>query len=342
MSLPLPFDYAAMEAQSAAKIPEGDDWQFEPKWDGFRALVFRDGETVEIRSKSGQELARYFPEIETAIRAIEASKFVIDGEIILPFNGNLAFDKLLQRIHPAQSRIRRLAMETPAELVVFDLLVDDKGQALVEKRLRDRRRDLEVFAKKYLKGQSSVHLSPVTRDIAQARSWFHDMAGGLDGIIAKRLDLPYESGNREGMQKIKNLRSADCVVGGFRYATKGRYVGSLLLGLYDESGLLNHVGFTSGIAAGEREALTEKLEKLVGAPGFTGTAPGGPSRWSTERSTEWQPLKPKLIVEVQYDHFSGGRFRHGTRILRWRPDKLPEQCTMKQVERESTSPLNLL
>ena len=168
------------------------------------------------------------------------------------------------------------------------------------------------------------------------------MAGGLDGIVAKRVDMPYASGTREGMQKIKNLRTADCVIGGFRYAAKGRYVGSLLLGLYDDAGLLHHVGFTSGIAAAERESLTKLVEEHIGPPGFTGAAPGGPSRWATERSTQWEPLKPALVVEVQYDHFTGGRFRHGTRLLRWRPEKRPDQCTMKQVERESRSPLDLL
>jgi ATP-dependent DNA ligase len=168
------------------------------------------------------------------------------------------------------------------------------------------------------------------------------MAGGLDGIVAKRTGLPYESGNREGMLKIKNLRSADCVVGGFRYGQKTKVVGSLLLGLYDDAGLLHHVGFTSGIATAEKKALTVTLEKLIEPPGFTGAAPGGPSRWSTERSTEWQPLRHELVVEVQYDHFSGGRFRHGTKLLRWRPDKAPRQCTMAQVGRDSRSPLDLL
>jgi ATP-dependent DNA ligase len=226
--------------------------------------------------------------------------------------------------------------------VVFDLLVDDRKHSLIDSPLRERRNALESFAGRFLKGNSQIHLSPVTSDIEQAKNWFFDMAGGLDGVIAKKLDIPYQSGNREGMQKIKNLRTADCVVGGFRYATKGRYVGSLLLGLYDEGGLLHHVGFTSAIAVSEREALTEKLESVIEPPGFTGAAPGGPSRWATERSTEWEPLRPKFVVEVQYDHFTGGRFRHGTKLIRWRPDKMPEQCTMKQVEKESKSPLDLL
>lgn len=342
MSLPIGYDYPPMEAQSATAVPEGPEWQYEPKWDGFRCLAFRDGDAVEIRSKSGQPLARYFPDVVEALREVKAKTFVLDGEIVVPVDGNLSFDSLLQRIHPAESRIRKLAKETPAEVVVFDLLVDGKGNDITGKPLSERRRSLETFASKAFAGSQSIHLSPVTADFAEARRWLDELGGGLDGIIAKRSDLPYQSGNREGMRKIKNLRSADCVVGGFRYASKGKQVGSLLLGLYDEEGLLHHVGFTSGIAAAERPALTKKLEALKEPPGFTGAAPGGPSRWSTERSTAWEPLRPELVIEVQYDHFTGGRFRHGTRLLRWRPDKSPRQCTMKQVRQESVSPLGLL
>jgi ATP-dependent DNA ligase len=174
------------------------------------------------------------------------------------------------------------------------------------------------------------------------KRWFRSVGGGLDGVIAKRLDLPYQSGNRDGMQKMKSMRTAECVVGGFRYASKGKVVGSLLLGLYDEGGLLHHVGFTSNIPNDEKPAITKQLEKLIKAPGFTGQAPGGPSRWSTERSSEWEPLAPKLVVEVQYDHFSGGRFRHGTSFLRWRPDKSPKKCTLQQVEQEGRSAVALL
>jgi ATP-dependent DNA ligase len=342
MSLPIGINYPPMEAQTAMRIPEGPEWQFEPKWDGFRALVFRDGDDIQFQSKSGQSLGRYFPELVDVVARLKPQSFVLDGEIIIPEDGGLAFNKLLQRIHPAASRIAKLAKETPAELVVFDLLVNDKGESLVEFPLRERKKALDEFAKKYLNDNQSIHVSPYTSNVEEAKSWFHEMAGGLDGIVAKRLDLPYASGTREGMRKIKNLRTADCVVGGFRYAAKGRYVGSLLLGLYDDAGLLHHVGFMSGIAVSERETLTKRLEEHIGPPGFTGNAPGGPSRWSTERSTQWEPLKPVLVVEVQYDHFTGGRFRHGTRLLRWRPDKRPDQCTMKQVERESRSPLNLL
>ena len=189
---------------------------------------------------------------------------------------------------------------------------------------------------------SLLRLSPHTNRRSEADEWLHSLGTGLDGIMAKRRDLPYQSGERTGMQKWKRMRSADCVVGGFRYAAKARVVGSMLLGLHDEAGLLHHVGFTSNIKTIDKPALTKKLEKLVEGPGFTGNRPGGPSRWSTERSGEWEPLSPKLVVEVQYDHFSGGRFRHGTRFLRWRPDKAPEQCTMDQVKHESQVKLDLL
>jgi ATP-dependent DNA ligase len=343
MSLPLALDYPPMEAQSALAIPEGEEWQYEPKWDGFRCLAFRDGADVELMSKSGQTLARYFPEIAAAVHAIKAKKFVLDGEIIVSGAGGvLSFDALLQRIHPAASRIKKLSVETPATLIVFDLLADDRGKSLVEKPLSARRKALEAFAAKYLGDTRSIALSPYTCELATAKKWFHSMGGGLDGIIAKRTDVPYQSDERTGMLKIKNLRTADCVVGGFRYATKGPYVGSLLLGLFNRAGLLDHVGFTSGIAVKDRIPMTQKLETAIQPPGFTGKAPGGPSRWTTERSAEWEPLAPKFVVEVQYDHFTGGRFRHGTRLLRWREDKKPEKCKLEQVEQESLSPLNLL
>jgi ATP-dependent DNA ligase len=342
MSLPLPVDYAAMEADTARQIPAGPEWQYEPKWDGFRCLAFRDGAEVHIMSKAGQPLARYFPEIEAALLALPAKKFVLDGELIITQERTLDFDALLQRIHPAESRIRKLAQETPATLLVFDLLVDDHGKDLTALVLADRRSSLERFAEQFFTGAGRIRLSPRTCDFETAKRWFKRMAGPLDGVIAKRTDRPYASGERNSMLKIKNLRTADCVVGGFRYGSKNRLVGSLLLGLYDDAGLLNHVGFTSGLAAADKPALTKQLESLIEPPGFTGSAPGGPSRWSTERSTEWEPLAPKLVAEVQYDHFTGRRFRHGTRLLRWRPEKRPQDCTIQQVRRESESPLTLL
>lgn len=342
MSLPLPIDYAPMEADTAHAIPTGAEWEYEPKWDGFRCLAFRDEDEIQIMSKSGQPLARYFPEMQEALKSLRAKQFVLDGELIVTQERTLDFDALLQRIHPAETRIRKLAKETPATLVAFDLLVNERGEDLSRKVLDERRADLERFAAKFLENQPRIRLSPRTRDFEVAKSWFKRMAGPLDGVIAKRVDRAYASGERNSMVKIKNLRTADCVVGGFRYGSKNRLVGSLLLGLYNDAGLLDHVGFTSGLAAADKEALTTRLEALIEPPGFTGAAPGGPSRWSTERSTEWQPLAPKLVAEVQYDHFSGYRFRHGTKLLHWRPEKRPSDCTINQVLRESESALTLL
>lgn len=341
MSLPIESPFLPMEAKIAADIPVGPEWEYEPKWDGFRCLAFRDGSSVELQSKSGQPLTRYFPEIVAALEALKPKKFVLDGELIIPRDGKLSFDDLLQRIHPAATRIAKLSRETPAQLVAFDLLVDDKGTSLIEQPLSDRRKRLEAFHTHYLAGKHEITLSLATRDVQTAREWLKEMRGQLDGVVAKRVDQPYTSGERT-MLKVKVIRSADCVVGGFRYGSGKKVVGSLLLGLYDEAGLLNHVGFTSSMPAAERTTLTKKLESLISPPGFTGQAPGGPSRWSTERSGEWEPLKPELVVEVQYDHFTGARFRHGTKLLRWRPDKAPRQCTLKQVRFESHVPIDML
>jgi len=342
MSLPLPLNFAPMEAGTAREIPTGPEWEYEPKWDGFRCLAFRDGDQVDIMSKSGQALARYFPEIVDALLSLRAKKFVLDGEIIVTQERSLDFDALLQRIHPAASRVKKLAKETPATFILFDILVDDHGKDLTSVVLEKRRIVLEHFAAQFIAGEPRIRLSPRTCDFETAKQWFKRMAGPLDGVIAKRLDHPYDSEARKSMLKIKNLRTADCVVGGFRYGAKGGMVGSLLLGLYDEAGLLHHVGFTSGIAADDKAGLTKQLEKLIEPPGFTGAAPGGPSRWSTERSAEWKPLAPKLVVEVQYDHFTTNRFRHGTKLLHWRPDKRPAECKLAQVIKESQSALTLL
>jgi ATP-dependent DNA ligase len=341
MSLPLNKKYKPMEAQPASELPVGPVWQYEPKWDGFRCLAFRDGPRIELMSKAGKPLTRYFPELAQALSVIAAKRFVLDGEIVIPVDGGLSFDHLLMRIHPAASRVKKLSAETPSTFIVFDLLVDEGGQSLVSATLEVRRQKLEQFTKRYLKRNQTVRLSPVTEDLAVARKWFR-MGVALDGVIAKRRDLPYQCGERTGMQKIKRQRTADCVVGGFRYLEKEKLVGSLLLGLYNDKGELDHVGFTSSIQDNDRRELTRKLIKLIKPPGFTGKAPGGLSRWSTKRSTEWEPLAPKLVAEVQFDHFTGGRFRHGTKFLRWRPEKVARECTMKQVERESRSALDLL
>jgi len=333
MNLPIAIPFFPMEAKIASEIPVGENWEYEPKWDGFRCLAFRSGSEVELQSKAGQPLTRYFPEIAAALLEVKAKKFVLDGELILPVDGRLSFDDLLQRIHPAASRVQMLSQKHPARLVVFDLLVDEKGASLVSRSLEERRKVLETFHARYLAHNKTIELSLATRDAAVAKGWMKATRGQLDGIVAKRIDQPYLSGER-AMLKIKTIRSADCVVGGFRYASGKKIVGSLLLGLYDGK-LLNHVGFTSSMPSAGRQALTQKLEQLVDPPGFTGQAPGGPSRWSTDRSAEWKPLKPELVVEVQYDHFTGARFRHGTKFLRWRPDKAAHQCTMKQVKFES-------
>jgi len=342
MSLALKPPLPPMEARSVDEIPVGDEWQYEPKWDGFRCIAFRDGEKVFLQSKAGQPLARYFPDVVEALQQLPAKRFVLDGELAVPVDGALVFDELQLRLHPAASRVQKLAAAHPAFFIVFDLLAGTDGKSLLVQPLRDRRKQLEVFAKENFKGKTAVRLSPATTDLTKAKKWFDKTGGDLDGVIAKLIDAPYASGERTAVVKVKQVRTADCVVGGFRYATGAPVIGSLLLGLYDDDGLLNHVGFTSAFKASERKELTKKFEALKKAPGFTGDAPGGPSRWSTERSAEWEPVDPKIVVEVTYDHFTGGRFRHGTKIVRYRTDKAPKQCTMEQVEHREGKSLALL
>jgi ATP-dependent DNA ligase len=230
--------------------------------------------------------------------------------------------------------VQKLAQAHPAMLIVFDLLAEDR-KSLLGRPLRVRRPALQKFARSNFKTKGFIRLSPATIDLAVAKQWFDKVGGNLDGVIAKELSAPYASGERSAMVKVKNIRTADCVIGGFRYASGAKVIGSLLLGLYDEDGLLHHVGFTSAFKATERRALTRKFEALKKPPGFTGNAPGGPSRWSTERTGQWEPVDPKVVVEVAYDHFTGDRFRHGTKIVRWRPDKAPRQCTFDQLQREA-------
>ncbi len=342
MDLPLPTSYAPMEAKLVADLPAGPYWQYEPKFDGFRCIAFKDGEEVDIRSKSGQPFNRYFPEVVAALEKLPARRFVLDGELVVPEGNALSFDELLMRIHPAKSRVDKLAAAHPALFVVFDLLVDENGRSIVDESLTARRAALEQFMARSNAVKSLLRLTPFTTDREAANEWLQSLNTGLDGIMAKRRDLPYQSGERTGMQKWKRMRTADCVVGGFRYGAKEPTVGSLLLGLYDGAGLLHHVGFSANIKAADKPAVTAKLENLVAEPGFTGNRPGGPSRWSTERSGEWKPLATKLVVEIQYDHFSGDRFRHGTRFLRWRPDKAPQTCTLEQVAQESKVTLDIL
>jgi ATP-dependent DNA ligase len=317
-----------MEARLVDELPDGPDWQFEPKWDGFRCIgVKRDG-SVELFAKSGKPLGRYFPDVVSLLAELPLDNFVLDGELTIPVDGSLSFDALQMRLHPAESRVRKLAAEYPAEYVVFDLLTAPDGKPVASLPLHERRAALEQFVAEA--GQERLRLSLVTTDRSLAQTWLEDPSGDRDGVIAKRVNQPYASGERE-MLKVKRIRSADCVVGGFRYGTGSKQVGSLLLGLYDENGLLNHVGFTSMIGNDERASLTERLEALAGGPGFTGHAPDGQSRWSTERTSEYMKLRHELVVEVAFDHVTGHRFRHGTRLLRWRPDKRPDQCRMEQL-----------
>jgi ATP-dependent DNA ligase len=321
---------APMEALLAAELPAGHGWQYEPKWDGFRCLAQRDADEVTLTSKSGKPLGRYFPEVLEMLRAMREREFLLDGELIITTGDVLAFEALQLRLHPAESRIRKLAGETPAELMAFDLL-SLAGKSLVDAPLSERRKTLERFlAENHVEG---LLLSPATSDRDTALDWLRRSGGALDGVVAKRLDQPYRPGER-AMVKVKQQRTADCVVGGFRYAEKKHVVGSLLLGLYDDDRLLHHVGFTSAIPAKERPALTDRLEALIEPPGFTGSAPGGPSRWNTERTGQWKPLKPVLVVEVRYDQVTGRRFRHGTGFVRWRADKDPSQCTFDQLAPE--------
>lgn len=338
MSLPIVQPFPPMEAETAEELPTGAGWQYEPKWDGFRCLAFRDGAKVTLQSKASKPLTRYFPELVEALGKLKAARVALDGEIIVQVEGASSFDDLLQRIHPAASRVKRLARETPATLVLFDLLVDARGRDLTALPLSDRRPRLEAFVKAQRASSPALRLSPATRQLRTARRWFDRVGGALDGVIAKRLAEPYRSGERAGMVKVKHLRTADCVVGGFRYARGTRVVGSLLLGLYDDTGLLHHVGFTSSLRHDERAELTRRLIALEAEPGFTGDKPGGPSRWSRGRDTSWVPLRPARVVEVEYDHFTGGRFRHGTRLLRWRPDKAPRQCRYDQVRHANRAP----
>jgi ATP-dependent DNA ligase len=340
LSLPLKPPLEPMEAQSVSTVPIGEEWLYEPKWDGFRCLVFRDGDSVYLQSKAGKPLARYFPDVVHAIAEIREQRFALDGELVVPFEGRLSFEQLQLRLHPAASRVAMLAAAHPARLIAFDLLAE-KDRSLLERPLAKRRAALETFAQRQFAG-ASLDLSPASSDPEQALAWLQEAGPTLDGIMAKRLEQPYLAGERGGMVKVKNLRTIDCVVGGFRYLANGRIVGSLLLGLYDDSGRLHHVGHLSGIREKERADLTKTLEKLAGPPGFTGAAPGGPSRWSRGKETAWEPLRPKLVVEVAYDHFTGGRFRHGSSLVRWRPDKAPRQCRFDQIPPAGQGALQLL
>lgn len=330
--LAVPLGTFPMEAKIAEVLPAGEGWQYEPKWDGFRCLAFRDSEAVELRGKSGKSLTRYFPDVVQLVAGLPAQRFVLDGELAIPLGNALSFEALQLRLHPAESRIRKLAKETPAIFICFDILLGPDNRSLIGTPLHKRRTVLEKQFSRW-RGAKGIFLSPCTHSHAVARRWLSRAGAALDGVVVKRSDEPYRPGER-AMLKIRRLRTADCVVGGFRFAANSREVGSLLLGLYDPEGKLDHVGFTSGFANIDRAKLTAQLLRLRKSPGFSGRAPGGPSRWSTERSGEWEPVAPKLVAEVRYDHVSGDRFRHGTKFLRWRPDKDPRECTMEQLAAE--------
>lgn len=334
--LPVPTETAAMEAKLVEALPVGPGWRYEPKWDGFRCLAFRAGNEIALRSKSGKALERFFPDVAALLLSLPVKTFVVDGELVIPVRGVLSFEALQMRLHPAASRVARLAKESPAEYILFDCLAAPREGSLAQAPFRQRRAALERLAGAFGKA-GGLRLSQGSEDVARAEEWLSGAGGDLDGVIAKRLEEPYRPGER-AMLKVKRIRTADCVVGGFRYAGASRVVGSLLLGLYDEAGRLDHIGFTSTITEAERPALTRKVEALQGE-GFTGEAPGGPSRWSTGRSSQWIGLRPELVVEVRYDQVTGRRFRHGATLVRWRPDKSPRQCTYDQLRSEQVSAL---
>ena len=320
-----------MEARLVDALPAGPEWAYEPKWDGFRCIAYRDGGAVKLLSKSGKPLGRYFPEVVVMLENLAERRFVLDGELTIATGDSLSFAALQMRLHPAESRVRKLAAATPAQFILFDCLVLG-GRDLAGAPFGERRAALEAFYAGV--ATEGLLLSPISKDAAEAEAWLARAGTALDGVVAKRLDLAYRPGER-AMAKLKQHRTADCVVGGFRFASgAAKRVGSLLLGLYDDGGKLDHVGFTSSFDADEKQGLLAVLEPMIEPPGFTGDAPGGQSRWSTERSAEWQPLRPELVAEVRYDQVTGCRFRHGTTFVRWRPDKAPGQCRIDQLTRE--------
>ncbi len=328
MSLPLSPPIEPMLAELQEDIPRGEGWIYEPKWDGFRAIVFKDGDDVHVSSRGGRPLHRYFPELVDAFRKLLPERCVVDGEIIITSERGLEFEALQMRLHPAESRIRKLAAEIPARFVAFDLLAlgdeDLSGRPFFERRNR-----LEAV----LPESDVLFPTPQTADPNVASEWFTQFEGaGLDGVIARRAELPYQPGERV-MVKVKHGRTADCVVGGYRLHKNGKGVGSLLLGLYDADGVLHHVGSTSTFKAKEREELLERLRPLEGGDSFgEGRTPGEPSRWTQAKDMAWTAVRPELVCEVKYDYMQGVRFRHGTTFLRWRPDKPPRECTFAQLE----------
>jgi len=339
MRLPFAPPLAPMLSTAADALPKGDGWQFEPKWDGFRTLVFRDGNEILLQSRDEKPMNRYFPELIAPLQAVLPERCVLDGEIVIVGANGLDFEALLLRIHPAASRVKLLAAQAPASYVAWDLLALD-DEDLRETPLADRRARLEQLFKKV---KPPVHLSPATGDRDLAVDWFHRFEGaGLDGVMAKRLDSRYRAGERT-MIKVKHSRTADCVVAGFRWhkSGPGTMVGSLLLGLYDDEGTLHHVGVTAAFTNAMRKQLVEELAPLRKnalddhpwrdwAEGQR--QPGAQSRWSRGKDMTWEALRPERVCEVSYDHMQGTRFRHAAQFVRWRPDKKPEECRYDQLE----------
>ena len=338
-----------MLAKLEAEIPRGEGWTYEPKWDGFRTVVTVGDGDVRFVSRDDRPMMRFFPEITELLASRPAGSFVADGELVLVRPHGLSFDELQLRLHPAESRVRKLAAEIPATLILFDLL-DESSEDLRERPLAERRRRLEAAARRLNAARTperlaelppgpDLRLTPWTDDLATAERWFADEDGlGQDGIIAKREDQPYQPGVR-GWVKVKHRKTADCVVGGYRLSKDGVGVGSLLLGLYDDEGRLHYVGHTSSFRAAERRALRETLAPLEGGAGFGGDArsPGGPSRWSAGRDTAWVSLDPVLVCEVTFERIQSGRFRHSATFVRWRDDREPASCTFDQVGAEPPS-----
>jgi ATP-dependent DNA ligase len=349
MHLPFEPPLEPMLAKASDGLPDGDGWLYEPKWDGFRAIVFRDGDQVLIQSRDLKPLDRYFPELAAPIRNSFPERCVVDGEVVIAQDGELQFESLLLRIHPAASRVNMLAAETPASFVGWDLLaLGDEDLRLMPQG--ERRSRLEAA---FAGVTPPVHLTPATHDRSLAADWFDRFEGaGLDGVVAKRLDAPYQPGKR-AMLKVKHQRTADCVVAGFRWHKNGpgTHVGSLLLGLFDDDGRLHHVGITSSFSWERREALAKELEPLrehaadghpwaewaewasMGAADASGQRlPGATSRWNRGKDLSWEPLRAERVAEVAYDHLQGDRFRHATTFKRWRPDKPPAECRYDQLE----------
>ena len=333
LTLPVLPPLAPMEAKSVETLPTGTGWQFEPKWDGFRCLAFREGRTVVLQSKQGEPLTRYFPEVVMAVANLPHERFVLDGElVIVGAEGRLSYDVLQERLHPSARKVAQLSARSPATYLVFDLLAEDE-ESLLGKTLVERRKRLEAFFEDVEEG-AGVHLSPVTAKRTEALGWLKNLeSAGLDGLVAKKTGAKYQSGQRDGMVKLKPQRTADCVVGGLRRGGEGgREVSALLLGLYDDEGRLHHVGAATGFPASVRKGLDKLLAPLLGGPSpFDGTAPGAETRFSHGKSRDWEPLRPELVAEVSYDRFDVDRFRNLTTFLRWRQDKAPARCTFDQV-----------